>query len=195
MGFMLIDKNNCQILRRWCRGKVNDGINFFNNHIVTHIPLWTIRKLCYRCFGLKIGKNSRIMMGTIVFSPWKIKIGTCSFINEDCVLDGRGGVEIGDNVSISMRSAIISAAHNVHSDSFEYIKRQVIIESNVWTGCGAIILPGSILKNGSVISAGSVAINKVYKGNVIYSGNPAKEIGKRHIGEDFRQATWKPWFR
>ncbi|MCM1537456.1 MAG: acyltransferase [bacterium] len=195
MGFMLIDKANFQMIKNWGRGKLNDGINFINNHIVTHIPLWTIRKLCYRCCGLKIGKDSRILMGTIIFTPWRIKIGTCSIINEKCILDGRGGIDIGDNVSISLMTAILSATHDVHSDSFDFMKRPVIIGSNVWTGCGAIVLPGSVLECGAVVSAGSVAINKVYKRNIIYSGNPAKMIGERGISNHFQQTAWKPWMR
>lgn len=182
-------------MRCWIRGRAADIINYINNHIVTHIPFWGIRKFFYSFLGMSIGKNSRILMGTVVFSPQNIVIGENSIINEDCVLDGRGKLVIGNNVSISMRTSVLSASHKIHSETFEYIKRNVVIQDNVWIGSGAIILPGTVLEKGAVISAGSVTKKGNYNENCVYSGVPAIEIGKRDIGEGFNQVTWKPWLR
>ena len=63
----------------------------FLNNFVNYIPCWSIRRAIYRLFGMKIGKNSRIMMKTIVVYPKGITIGENSIINEQCLLDGRGG--------------------------------------------------------------------------------------------------------
>lgn len=84
-------------------------------------------------------------------------IGDNTVINEDCVLDGRGVLDIGNNVSISMRTMIFAGAHAVNSDCFGYIKRKVVIKDNVWTGVGSIILPGVVLLDKVILAAGSVA--------------------------------------
>ena len=41
-----------------------------------------------------------------------VSIGANSRINRDCMIDVRGGVTIGDNVSISPQVAISTAAHS-----------------------------------------------------------------------------------
>ena len=92
-------------------------IQFVLNHIVAHIPIWTIRRIMYVLAGMKIGKNSRILMGCVIFAPWKIIIGENSYVNEQVILDGRGGLIIGNNVSISMRSQIITGTHSVKSNN------------------------------------------------------------------------------
>jgi len=144
--------------------------------------------------GLKMEKNVRILMGTVVYCPWKIIIGDNTVINEAVVLDGRGGIKIGKNVSISMRTLIITGSHDVNSDSFKYISAPVIIEDNVWTGSGSIILPGTTLERKSVLAAGSVAKSGNYEAEWIYSGVPAVKI-KRRIVDEYKLGYWKPWLR
>lgn len=174
-----------------------DFIYFFLNRIVAHIPIWNVRKLFYRIAGMKIGKRSRILMGCIVMSPWKIVLGNGVYINENCVVDGRGHVSIGDNTSISIGTKIFSGTHSTSSDSFEFMTRPVNISNNVWTGIDAIVLPGTELPEGMVLAAGSVAIPKKepYKAWHIYSGVPAELIGKRGTETKYEQGSWRPILR
>lgn len=67
-------------------------IYIFVNYFVNYIPVWTIRKLIYRCVGMKIGKGTRINMRCVILAPWKIRIGENTMINEYTLLDGRGGL-------------------------------------------------------------------------------------------------------
>lgn len=71
------------------------------NHFVCRIPSWHLRKIFYKRFGMKIKKDARIGIGTIIISPEKISIGLRSVVNNNCVIDGSGGVIIEDDVSIS----------------------------------------------------------------------------------------------
>lgn len=173
-----------------------DGIYFFLNRIVAHIPIWNVRKLFYRFAGMKIGKRSRILMGCIVMSPWKIVLGEGVYINENCVIDGRGHVMIGDNTSISIGTKIFSGTHASNSDSFEFVTKPVRIENNVWTGIDAIVLPGAYLPEGMILAAGSVAIPKEsYKAWHIYSGVPAVLIRQRGTETRYEQGGWRPILR
>lgn len=176
---------------------VHELIHFILNHIIAHIPCWAIRKFSYKLFGMKIGKNSRILTGVYIFDPWKIEIGNNSYINEKCFLDGRGGVIIEDNVSVSIYTKILSGTHISGSDTFEYTSKKVILRSNVWTGIASIILPGVELPHGVILAAGSVAANskKGYEPMHIYSGVSAVDIGVRKGKGDYVLEKWKPFMR
>lgn len=170
-----------------------DIIYLFINYLVCYIPCWHIRKVLYKILGMKIGKNARIHMGVKVLIPWRIELGNNSIVNEFCFLDGRGGLKIGDNVSISIYSMMITGSHDKNSENFAYVANSIIIENCVWLGARAIILDGSILKQRTVIGAGSV-----FKGtteeNGVYVGVPAKKISSRKITSNY-DIDYKPFFR
>ena len=65
------------------------------NQIVCKIPCWSVRRYFYRRYGVQMGKDSRIGIGTVIICPQNIRIGARTVVNEDCVLDGRGGLAIG----------------------------------------------------------------------------------------------------
>lgn len=170
-------------------------IYIFFNYFVCNIPSWTIRRFFYRLGGMKIGKSARILMKVTVVNPWKIAIGDRVVINEYSYLDGRGGIVIENDTSISIYTIILSASHDPHSEEFQYTRQAVFIGKCVWTGARSIILPGSRLEDGCILAAGSVAIRKVYEKRKIYSGVPAKYIGDRKINDLYNLGKWKPWFR
>lgn len=120
-------------------------------------------------------------MKCFIFDPWNIKIGKGTIINEFSLLDGRGGLKIGDNCSISMYSIIYTASHKTHSESFEYYERSTVLKDGVWIGARAIILPGATLENYCVIGAGSVARAEEFSEKSIYMGVPAVKIGDRSV--------------
>ena len=176
---------------------IHDFIHYVLNHIVAHIPFWFIRKFFYRLSGMKIGKNTMILMGLYVFDPWNIVIGNDVYINENCFLDGRGGIKIDDNVSISLYTKILTGTHVSSSENFQYVDKQVVLNSNVWTGIASIILPGVELPHGVILAAGSVAIctRQGYAPMHIYSGVPAKDIGLRKGKANYQLSRWKPFLR
>lgn len=171
-----------------------DFIFCFYNYFVCYIPCWHVRKLFYLMGGMKIGKQSRILMKTSIVKPWKIQIGNNTYINEGCHLDARGGIKIGNNVSISIGTTIITGTHDAQSEYFEYKEIEVIIEDNVWIGAKAIILPGAYLKAQCLIGAGSTVIKGIYKTDGFYSGVPAQYIRQRNLRGKYT-LSWKPYFR
>lgn len=174
--------------------RFRSGLKYYVlNSVVNHIPSWYIRKVLYKSLGVKLGKGSRIGLYTVIDYPKGISIGSRSIINEHCFLDGRGGIHIEDDVSISIYTKIISASHEVDSSEFKYFEEEVLIEDNVWIGAGAIILNGSTLKKGTIIGAGCI-----YKGNSeefgIYMGNPAKLVKYRKM-DSMYHLNYRPWIR
>lgn len=164
----------------------------FLNHFVNHIPSWYVRRLFYIIMGMKIGKNSRIGINTVVMNPEGIVIGNRVIINENCHLDGRGGLEIEDDVSISFGTTIITGTHDTNKD-FHFIPGKVIIKDHVWTGANAIILNESTVESLCIIGAGCVFKGKSQKRG-IYVGNPAIKIKDRECLGEYKM-DYKPFFR
>ncbi|HEX2986186.1 MAG TPA: hypothetical protein VHO71_05155 [Caproiciproducens sp.] len=148
-------------------------IYIFCNYIIAYIPLWILRKILYRMFGMKIGRGSRINMRCVIMNPWGIRIGDNSMINEYCLLDGRGGLVIGDNVSVSFRTVIWSASHHMNTPDFAYYKSKTIIQDGVWIGTGGVVQAGTTMEAMSVLGANSVAPRLCVK-NGVYVGVPAE---------------------
>lgn len=148
------------------------------NIVINHIPSWCVRKVLYQALGMKIGKNCRIGIGTIVIYPSKIELADRAIVNEYCFLDGRGGLKIGNNTSISIYTKLISASHKLNNDNFEYQFHPIIINDYAFIGAGAIILEGTEIGRGCAIGAGAVCKGN-YDSDSIYFGNPANRVGVR----------------
>jgi len=155
------------------------------NRFVNRIPSWFIRRKIYVKCGMQLHKDTRIGIGTVVLCPQKICIGERSVINEDCFLDGRGGLWIGSDTSISAYTKIISASHRENSNKFQYYTKKTIIGKHVWIGLGAVILDGSRVADGTVIGAGAVLKGCTGVRDVMV-GNPAKCIRKRKMLNGYR---------
>lgn len=163
------------------------------NIFINRVPCWTIRKLIYRKCGLRIGKDARIGIGTIVICPKGIKIGNRSVVNENCVLDGRGGLTIGHDTSLSMFSKVLSASHKLNSSEFEYFTQRTVIGNNVWIGTSAVILDGSKITDYAVVGA-NATVKGVVKRKSVVVGNPAKVICERGMDKSYR-LDYKAYFR
>lgn len=164
---------------------IRDVAYCFLNYFVAYIPFWSIRKIFYLVCGMKIGSGSRIMMRCIVMAPWRIKIGNNSIINEYVLLDGRGGLEIGNSVSISYRATIYTGTHKSFSGSFEYTSEPVLISDCSWLGAGCTIMPGSIIKRRCIVSVNSVFSGESIQ-NGIYRGVPAVYWKERTLIDDYK---------
>lgn len=153
-------------------------IFYIGNHFVSKIPIYTLRKIYYNYFcGIKIGKETSMGMGLFITGK-NIKIGSNVVINRNCTLDGRVGIKIGNNVSISPQAYIISLEHDVDSVQFKPIGAPVIIEDYVWIAARAMILPGVRIGKGAIVAAGAV-VNRDVEPFSIVGGVPAKPIGMR----------------
>ena len=134
-----------------------------------------------RAQELGFGKDTSIYHNSYVFG--NVKIGKNTWIGPFTILDGSGGLEIGDNCSVSSGVQIYS--HNsvrwaVSKGKEKYEKKPVLIESYCFIG------PNSIIKNGVKIGKHSVIgalsfVNKDVEPFSIIAGNPAKKIGEVEI--------------
>jgi acetyltransferase-like isoleucine patch superfamily enzyme len=156
---------------------------YIYNHLVTNIPIYAIRcgYLSY-ILRMEIGKQTAIHMGCF-FTGNKVRIGNNSVINRKCYIDGRIGVTIGNNVSISPETYILTLSHDVNDPDFKPVGKNVLIHDYVWIGVRTIIHPGVELAQGTVVGSASVVTKSVFDNNQIIAGVPAKIIGKRDVSK------------
>lgn len=163
-------------------------------HFVGHIPIHHVRRLFYRLSGMKIGRGSTIHTGARFYYPGNIKIGEDTVIGENCVLDGREKLIIGNHVDIASEVMIYNAQHDVQSEDFKPIFKEVVIENHVFIGPRAIILPGVKIQKGAIVAAGAVVTNDIDSMKIV-GGVPAKEIGERKVRDLHYKLGRANWFR
>ncbi len=126
----------------------------------------------------------KILERVTILYPDKLNIGRDTSFNTGCWINAAGGITIGDNVLIGPNCIIHSANHKIdrldvpiRKQGYEYLP--VIIESDVWIGANATILPGTSIGPSAVIGAGSV-VTKDIPPCAVAVGNPARVIKMRN---------------
>lgn len=171
---------------------IRDSYLGFFNYILPLVIVMKFRILCMRILGVKMKKDVTILRHIYFYAPNKISIGANSVVNQFVVLDGRGGLEIGDKVNISPYVKIYTADHDANDSNFIYREKKVIIERYAWVSTASIVLPGVRIGEGAVIAAGSV-VTKDVEPYTIYGGVPAKKIGERNNNLDYEPNFTKWW--
>ena len=144
------------------------------------IPSHTLRRLMYRyLFKIKIGPKTSLHRGCRFYHPSGVRIGKHAVINRNVLLDGRMGITIGDNVSISEGTFILTLQHDLNDAvNFDNTGAPVIIEDYVFIGSRAMIMPGVTIGRGAAVGAGAI-VTKSVEPYTIVAGVPAKPIGMR----------------
>jgi acetyltransferase-like isoleucine patch superfamily enzyme len=164
-------------------------LNYLTNHLIPHMPLYSVRHAWYRrVLGVRLGRSSGIHLGCYLwcFGPSRLRrdgyltIGEHTRINRRCLLDARGPVRIGDNVSVSPEVAIITTQHRMDDPAFAVESRPVVIEDHAWIGMRAVIMPGVTVGRGAVVATGAVVTRDVPPLAVV-GGVPARQIGTRGL--------------
>lgn len=139
-----------------------------------------------RCEGkIEVGESSIIRENVILHTyGGVIKVGRSCTINPFTIMQGNGGLTIGDNVLIAAQVGMFSANH-IFADRLTLIREQgeakagIVIEDDVWIGAGVKILSGVTIGRGAVVAAGAV-VNRNIPAFEIHAGVPARKIGSRN---------------
>ncbi len=164
----------------------------FANHFMAAVPSFTLRNLYYRhILRYKIDKTCSLHMGCF-FTGGKIEVGRETIVNRRCFFDGRLGLKIGENCSISPEVTMLSMGHDPQDPGFAVSGGLTTIGDYVWIGTRAIILPGVTIGEGAVIGAGSIVTRDIAPWKIAV-GNPAKEIKDRNRDVSY-PCEYRTWF-
>jgi len=133
-----------------------------------------------KLFGANVGNNILIKPCVNIKYPWYLGLGDNVWIGEKCWIDNLGKVKIGNNVSLSQGSMLLTGNHNYKKETFDLIVGEIMLEDGVWVGAKSIVCPGLTMHSHSVLSAGSV-LTRDAEAYCIYQGNPAVKVKDRTI--------------
>lgn len=135
-----------------------------------------------RKFGAKIGKAARINWPLVIAFAKKdysnLSIGDRCHIGKDCFLDISDRINIGNNVTVSMRTTILTHMDVCDSClSYSYPSRvaPVNISDDVYIGAGTMILYGISIGKGALVGAYSL-VNKDVPPGAIVAGVPQNTL-------------------
>ena len=158
------------------------GLYTYTLRIAGMIPSFTLRKFIYKnIFMMKIGKGTKIRGFVEFIAPWNIEIGENTMIGQECKLDGRNGLLIGNNVNISDCVAIWTEQHDINDKNFACNEKggKVTVGNRVWLGFRSVVLPNINIEEGVVLATGAIATKSCEKFS-LYAGVPAKKIKDRN---------------
>jgi len=158
-------------------------------HIIafTHKPFMVYGH--YNCVQKKFKKRTRISTSAKLVNKNKINISDNVWIGHYCLIDGVGGVEIGEGVHLASHTCVYShSSHDsirllgrkyiefIPENRVGYLIKPVKIGEYTFLGTSSVILPGTILGKGVIVGAGSV-VNGEFPDYSVIAGNPAKIVG------------------
>ena len=141
-------------------------------------PIYKIRNYILKLFGAKIGRHVVFKPKSKILFPWRLKVGTNSWIGEGAWLVNYDNVIIGSNVVISQRALLCTGSHDWSSPRFTLITKPIIIKDGSWISANVTIMPGVTIEKNCIITAGSV-VTKNMPENMICSGNPCIPVKPR----------------
>lgn len=135
-----------------------------------------------RAKKLGFGKGTSIYDSSVVLG--KVNVGANCWIGPFSILDGSGGLELGDFCTVAAGVQIYThdnVKQTLSSGKFPIERTPVQIGSNVYIAPNAVIVKGIKIGNFTVIGANSL-VNKDIPSHSIAIGQPAKVVGKIEFG-------------
>jgi acetyltransferase-like isoleucine patch superfamily enzyme len=158
--------------------RLRRGLEFLLLNLIGRVPSHRLRRALYRRRGMRIAADAHVYSGAEVRAPRRIEIGSDSTIGFDAVLDGRGGIRIGQHVNFSSEVALWTMQHDPDDPDFATTSGPIVIEDYVWVSFRATILPNVTIGRGAVVSAGAV-VTKDVPPMAVVGGIPAKVLRQR----------------
>ena len=150
-------------------------IKFFPSHIVRN---WVYEYI----FLVDRHPDSTIYFGCEIRAGYSLHIGKGSIIGDNCILDARQGIYIGENVNLSSEVHFWTESHDMNDPYFQgsSSKRGAIhVGNRAWLGANVTVLDNVKIGEGAVVCAGAI-VTKDVEPFAVVAGIPAKKIGERN---------------
>jgi virginiamycin A acetyltransferase len=114
-----------------------------------------------------------------------VRIGRNSYINSGVVIYSGNGVTIGEDVLVAANCTFAAVNHAYRERGRKIVEQRfapsrggIVIEDDVWVGANTVLLDGATLRRGCVVGANSL-VNCELEPYSINVGSPAKRVGYR----------------
>ncbi len=152
-------------------------------HRIKQFPSHAVRNWVYRnIYLVDMHKTSVMYFGCEIRSGVNLHIGKGSIIGDNCILDARQGIYIGENVNLSSEVHLWTEAHDVNDPYFRSMPCNhgpIHVGNRAWLGSNVTILDKVNIGEGAVVCSGAV-VTKDVEPYSIMAGIPAKKIGERN---------------
>jgi len=138
-----------------------------------HLGIKFRRLLAKRIFR-KCGRNFKAFHHVKISFGYNLEVGDNVVVHRHVLLDDRGGISLGDGVSVSDFANVYSHSHGV-VEGRDITTPVTIIDAGVRVTYHATVMSGVHLAEGTMLGAFGVA-TKDTEPNAIYAGIPAKKI-------------------
>lgn len=154
-----------------------------------------LRTVLLRSAGFRIGKGT-IFSGMPTITGKRRQLTAHLTVGRDCwfnlgsFFDLGAALSIGDSVYCGQQVLFLTSSHHLGDEKRRagpVFTRPIKVESGVWIGARAVILPGVCIGSGSVIAAGAV-VNRDVPVNTLVGGVPARPI--RALDLDEEEVVW-----
>lgn len=138
------------------------------------------RRMLLRLFGARMARGTNVYPTTWIWAPWNLTMGegACLADSVDCYCVDR--IEIGANATVSIRSFLCTASHNIRDPGRALTTAPIIIEPDAFIFAEAFIGPNVTIGTGAVLAARAVVVRDVIPWTVV-AGNPAKPVSTRNL--------------
>lgn len=142
-----------------------------------------VRPCLLRACGAHIEEDVILGQGVRVLASQNLVLRRGASVARDCVLDARGGLEIGTNALIGFESILLTSTHN-SSDITTPVQDQgmfalpVSIGARAWLGTRVIVQPGVQIGADTIVGSAAVVTSNV-ESRAIYAGIPARKLRDR----------------
>lgn len=137
-----------------------------------------LRAAILKAFGAAMPFRILLSEGVRVYFPWALVLGRHVAIGPRVDFYNLGGVRLGDRVVVSQDVYFCGGTHDYSDARYPLIRREILVEDDVWIGAGAFIGPGVTVGRGAVVGARAVVMSDVPSWKVV-AGNPARVIKDR----------------
>lgn len=143
-----------------------------------------IRAAFEELIGKAVGDSFTLIPPFYTDYGLNLTVGRRVFIGYDCTFTGHAPIDIADEVMIAHKVNLITGGHPVEPDErYAYITGEPIaIDTNVWIGAAATVLPGVHIGAGSVVAAGAVVTRDVPPATLV-AGVPATVVRSLTAGD------------
>lgn len=173
--------------------QILEGLEFMGDQVKARLKYCGKNVLVYplvkiiRAERMEIDDYSRICDYVYIDAGKWVKIGKYCMITWHSIIEGGGGVLLGDRVFLGPATKLLTSTYEINgfygneflpegTRGFQY--GDIIINDDAYIGANSVIMPGVTIGEGAVVGANSL-VDRNLKPWGIYFGNPVKLIGMR----------------